>query len=199
MSTPFAPLLGAAAPRVPGPDLQGDGIVLRPPRGSDHPAWAALRRDSHDWLQPWEPLWAEDELSLGRWLWRLQAWRREQKAGLGQPFLVFRAGDRQLLGGINISNIRGGVARDCTIGYWTGRPFAGRGHAAAAVRAIVGHAFGDLGLHRVQAAIIPDNAASRAVLLKTGFVEEGLARAYLRINGQWRDHALFGQVNPEPD
>jgi ribosomal-protein-alanine N-acetyltransferase len=72
---------------------------------------------------------------------------------------------------------------------------AGHGYTTAAVRAVVRYAFEDLDLHRVEAACQPDNIASRRVLEKCGFTQEGIARAYLKINGQWRDHLLFGIVN----
>ena len=76
-----------------------------------------------------------------------------------------------------------------------GQPHAGRGHATAAARAMVAHAFDELKLHRVEAACVPSNLASRRVLEKSGFVLEGQARAYLKINGAWADHLLFGVVN----
>ena len=91
--------------------------------------------------------------------------------------------------------MRRGVAESGALGYWIGQPHAGRGHATAAVRAMVGHAFDELKLHRVEAACVPANIASRRVLEKSGFVLEGQARAYLKINGAWADNLLFGIVN----
>jgi ribosomal-protein-alanine N-acetyltransferase len=79
-----------------------------------------------------------------------------------------------------------------SLGYWAGERHARRGYTTAAVRAVVRHAFEDLDLHRVEAACQPDNNASRRVLEKAGFTQEGAARAYLKINGAWRDHLLFG-------
>ena len=66
----------------------------------------------------------------------------------------------------------------------------------AAVRTVIDFAFRGLGLHRLEAACVLDNEASRRVLLKTGFEHEGTARAYLKINGAWRDHVLFGLTSP---
>ena len=66
----------------------------------------------------------------------------------------------------------------------------------AAVRALSEFAFSTLGLHRLEAACIPENAPSRRLLVKAGFTEEGFARAYLKINGVWRDHVLFGLTTP---
>jgi [ribosomal protein S5]-alanine N-acetyltransferase len=98
-------------------------------------------------------------------------------------------------GGVTLSNIRRGVAQMASLGYWAGKAFTGQGYITAAVRACVRYAFEDLDLHRVEAACQPDNMPSRRVLEKAGFTQEGSARAYLKINGKWRDHLLFGIVN----
>ena len=83
-----------------------------------------------------------------------------------------------------------------SVGYWCGRPYTRQGHTLCGVRAVCDFAFRTLGLHRIEAACIPDNGPSRRLLLKAGFDEEGYAKAYLKINGVWRDHVLFGQVTP---
>ena len=70
------------------------------------------------------------------------------------------------------------------------RPYAGRCPGAS------DFAFRSLGLHRLEAACIPENAPSRRLLIKAGFDEEGFAKAYLKINGVWRDHVLFGLISP---
>jgi ribosomal-protein-alanine N-acetyltransferase len=171
--------------------LEGEGVYLREATKGDYQAWADLRAASETWLVPWEPEWRFDELSRACYLWRLQGWRHDVKLGLASPFLVFRISDDALVGGVNISNIRRGVAQDCTIGYWVGQPFARQGFTRAAVRAVVSYAFGPLGLHRVQAACVPTNFRSRGLLESIGFQEEGLARQYLKINGEWKDHVLY--------
>ena len=83
-----------------------------------------------------------------------------------------------------------------SIGYWVGERHTRRGYTVAAVRSVTDFAFHRLGLHRVEAACIPTNDGSRAVLARVGFRQEGMAMAYLRINGVWRDHLLFGLVSP---
>lgn len=177
--------------------LEAAGIYLRAPQKNDFKAWAGLRDMSRDWLVPWEPQWRVDELSRACYYWRLQGWQHDSKLGLAAPFFIFRSSDDALLGGINISNIRRGVAQDCTIGYWIGKPFARQGHARNAVRAIVAHAFDTVNLHRVQAACIPSNFRSRGLLQSLGFAEEGYAKSYLRINDQWQDHVLYARVAGE--
>jgi ribosomal-protein-alanine N-acetyltransferase len=178
-----------------GPVVKGEGVILRPPRASDHEDWATLRQASAAYLQPWEPAWPEDDLTRAAFRRRLSIYAREMEAGNAWPFFVFSDPDRTLVGAITVSNIRRGVADTCVLGYWIGQRWAGRGYGSAAVRAAVRYAFDDLHLHRVEAACVPTNDASRRVLEKSGFSLEGRARAYLKINGAWADHLLFGRVN----
>ncbi|MFT4913471.1 MAG: ribosomal-protein-alanine N-acetyltransferase [Brevundimonas sp.] len=182
-------------PEPIGTVLEGEGVILRAPRPVDHAAWSGLRERSRDYLQPWEPLWPEDDLSRAAYRRRMIIYAREVELGNAWPFFIFTAETGTLVGAVTLSNVRRGVAEMGTIGYWIGQPFAGRGHATAAVRALVVFAFGSLHLHRLEAACVPGNLASRRVLEKSGFVHEGLARAYLKINGAWADHLLFGCVN----
>jgi [ribosomal protein S5]-alanine N-acetyltransferase len=176
--------------------IEGDGVRLRPPRASDYAEWRELRAASRAFLQPWEPTWPADDLSRAAYRRRLLAYARDREAGVAYPFFVFRASDEALTGGITLSNVRRGVAQMGSIGYWCGRPFTRQGFTLGAVRALSEFSFRTLALHRLEAACIPENAPSRRLLAKAGFVEEGFAKAYLKINGVWRDHVLFGLVSP---
>lgn len=180
-----------------GPVVEGDGVRLRPPRATDHGEWAALRRESYAYLQPWEPTWPKDDLSRAAFRRRLSVYAREMELGSAWPFFVFRSADGALVGAVTLSNVRRGVAETGTLGYWIGQRHAGRGHATAAVRAVVRHSFETLKLHRLEASCLPTNHPSRRVLEKSGFRKEGEARAYLKINGAWADHLLFGLVEDE--
>jgi ribosomal-protein-alanine N-acetyltransferase len=177
--------------------VEGRGVRLRPPRRTDYEEWSALRERSRAFLQPWEPTWPVDDLTRPAFRRRLAAYARERAEGIAYRFLVFRTQDGALTGGLSLSNIRRGVAQTATLGYWAGEGFAGQGYTTAAVEAAVRFAFERLGLHRVEAACVPENARSARVLEKCGFEPEGRARAYLQINGRWRDHSLFGIVRPE--
>ncbi|WP_372784053.1 GNAT family N-acetyltransferase [Phenylobacterium sp.] len=176
--------------------VDGEGISLRPPRASDYAEWRELRAVSRAFLQPWEPTWPADDLGRPAFRRRLTAYARDRDAGAAYPFFVFRDEDGALTGGITLSNVRRGVAQMGSVGYWCGRPFARQGHTLAAVRALSDFAFRTLSLHRLEAACIPNNAPSRRLLVKAGFQEEGFAKAYLKINGDWRDHVLFGLISP---
>lgn len=182
----------------PALQLEGDGVRLRPPRMSDYAEWAELRRASRSFLQPWEPTWPADDLSRASFRRRLSIYARDQETGHGHPFFVFSTAG-ELLGGVNLRDIRRGVAQSAAVGYWAGERHARRGHTLAAVRAVTRFAFDRLALHRLEAACVPDNEPSRRLLLAAGFEPEGVARGYLKINGRWRDHLLFGLLKPEPD
>jgi ribosomal-protein-alanine N-acetyltransferase len=175
--------------------IDGEGVFLRAPEARDYSEWAALREASRAYLTPWEPTWAADELSRGSYRYKLRRYAEDARDDKAYALFIFREDDGVLTGGITLSNVRRGVAQMASMGYWAGRDFAGKGLTTAAVRACLRYAFEDLDLHRVEAACQPENAPSKRVLEKAGFVQEGRARAYLKINGQWRDHILWGTAN----
>ena len=189
-------LLDFIAPES-GLRLNGQGVRLRPPKWVDHQEWMELRQASRAFLQPWEPTWGEDDLTRPAFRRRLASYQRDIEAGVAFPFFVFREEDGALVGGVTLSNVRRGVAQMASLGYWIGQPHARRGYTLAGVKAVCRFAFQQLGLHRVEAACLPQNAPSAALLLKAGFEEEGYAKAYLKIDGDWRDHRLFGLLSPE--
>jgi ribosomal-protein-alanine N-acetyltransferase len=181
------------------PAIAGDGVALRVPQGSDYAEWAALRAASRDFLVPWEPTWPDDDLSRGAFRRRLKRYADDQRSDLAYAFMIFRNDDNALVGGLTLANIRRGVAQAGSIGYWVGAPFARKGYMTAAVRALVPFCFRTLRLHRLEAACIPANTASIALLEKTGFTREGYARSYLCINGAWQDHLLYARLVDDPD
>jgi [ribosomal protein S5]-alanine N-acetyltransferase len=171
--------------------LEGPRVFLLPPRMGDFKAWAALRDESNAFLTPWEPTWPHDALSRHAFRRRLKAYSQEWRQGTGFSFLVYRLSDSALMGGVTLSNVRRGVAQAASLGYWIGERFARQGFMSEAVSAVLEFAFEELALHRIEAACLPENDASRSLLLKVGFRQEGYARQYLRINGKWQDHLLF--------
>jgi [ribosomal protein S5]-alanine N-acetyltransferase len=177
--------------------ILGAKVYLRPARRRDFRAWAKLRAQSRDFLAPWEPTWSEDALEFNAFRRRISADAKERVAGTGFGFFVVRRGDDALLGGIGLSNVRRGVAQTASVGYWIGSPYARRGYMADALGALLRHAFDTLALHRVEAACLPENTASRRLLRKFGFREEGYARRYLRINGGWADHVMYALLKEE--
>jgi ribosomal-protein-alanine N-acetyltransferase len=181
----------------PEPLLRGDGIYLRPAVSADFAAWVRLRSESREFLTPWEPLWPEDDLTRAAFRRRLRRQSDEMARDEAFSFLIFDAGADTLLGGLTLGGIRRGVAQSGTLGYWMGAQHAGKGRMTRAVAAAVRFGFATLRLHRIEAACLPENAASQTLLERNGFQREGLARGYLRINGAWRDHLLYALVEPE--
>lgn len=179
------------------PLLKGEGVYLRYPRYSDRKAWSALRGDSRDFLTPWEPSWPDDELSPSAFRRRLRRNQSEIRGDTAYPFLLLRQADDMLLGGCTLSSVRRGVCQSASLGYWIGQAHARQGYMSAGLRAVIPFAFGTLGLHRLEAACIPGNEPSRRLLQRAGFREEGHARSYLQINGEWRDHILYALLESD--
>lgn len=178
--------------------LHGEGIRLRHPAADDYDSWAKLRFASRRHTEQWEPSWAEDELTRSAYKRRLRRYQMDVETGQGYPFFIFRAQDDVLLGACNLNNVRRGVLQSADLGYWIGQPYIRRGHTRAAVKRVLAHAFGPLGLNRVEAATRTENEPSRALLLSIGFTPEGFARKYLKINGQWQDHLKFAILKDDP-
>ena len=190
-------LLRRQAPDPSVPLLEGPRVVLRPPRLEDWPAWSALRSESRDFLTPWEPAWPRDALGQAAFRRRLRQLNRERSAGEAYSLFVTHAEEGTILGGITGSDIRRGVAQTATLGYWIGACHARQGYMTEAVGTLLPFVFVTLNLHRLEAACVPQNEPSRRLLEKSGFRQEGLARAYLKIDGTWRDHLLFAQLESE--
>jgi len=196
-TSPIAFMRGLTFPGGQQPVIKGQGIYLRYPRIADYAVWAKLRGDSRDFLTPWEPVWADDELTRGAFRRRIKRYQKETRLDSAYVFFVLRESDDALLGGVTLSNVRRGVTQCCTLGYWIGAQFARKGYMTSAVKALVPFIFRTLGLHRIEAACLTDNDASKSLLARTGFRQEGLARRYLLINGAWADHLLFALLKDE--
>ncbi|PRY25075.1 ribosomal-protein-alanine N-acetyltransferase [Aliiruegeria haliotis] len=172
-------------------------MTLRPPVHADFRAWSSLRRDSRDFLEKWEPLWSADHLSRKAFTNRVLWAQRSISAGTALPLFLIRRADDALLGAITLDNIRRGPAQSGTFGYWVGAPFARNGYMREAIAALSHHAFSVLDLSRIEAACLPENAASRGCLEKSGFKYEGVAQSYLQIHGRWRNHVLYANLRAD--
>ncbi|ODA67238.1 putative ribosomal N-acetyltransferase YdaF [Methyloligella halotolerans] len=190
-------LLRTASSSDIGPLIRTDRVMLRTPQMADYPAWAELRAGSKEFLAPWEPLWLSDELTRSSYRRRVRHYLRDLREDVGYALFVFTANGEQLLGGVTLCNVRRGVTQACTLGYWMGEPHARKGYMTAAVRAVIPFVFDSLELHRLEAACLPHNLASKRLLERTGFRREGYARRYLRINGAWQDHLLYALLDSD--
>ncbi len=167
-------------------------LLLRPPRTSDVPTLRRVLRENAEHLRPWSPASTEEGgpslVSLTQLVTsQRRAWRDDRSYVL----LVTDVTTGDIVGRVALSELVRGVFQSAYLGYWIDHRVAGRGLMTEAVSAALGFALGPLGLHRVQAAIIPENAPSLRVAAKTGLREEGLAVRYLKIAGRWQDHRIF--------
>jgi ribosomal-protein-alanine N-acetyltransferase len=170
--------------------LTGQRVFLRPAERGDYEAWASLRAGSRQFLAPWEPTWPPDALSRASFRARVARYAEDWRTDQAYNFLIF-AQDETLIGGVGLSNLRRGVSETASLGYWVGEAFARQRYMTAALPLVLDFAFDRLGLHRVEAACLPTNIPSRALLARAGFHQEGYARGYLCIEGKWQDHLLF--------
>ena len=179
------------------PLVRGDGLYLRPAVAADFPAWARLRAESRMFLKPWEPTWPDDDLTRVAFRRRLRRQSEDIARDESYSFLIFDQSTDELTGGLTLGGVRRGVAQAATLGYWMGESFAGRGRMTRAVAAATRYGFSVLRLHRIEAACVPENVASMTLLERNGFHREGIARAYLKIDGAWRDHLLYALLEHE--
>ena len=151
---------------------RGHGLLLRAPQMADFPQWAQLREHSRAYLTPWEPIWPSDDLTRAGFRRRLRRYTEDIAADRSYPFIIFRASDGVMIGGITLANVRRGIVQAGTIVYWGVEPYAGRGYMTAALRVLLPTLFGELNLHRIEAACIPTNSPSIRVLEKCRFTRE---------------------------
>lgn len=169
--------------REGGPDLVLRGLRLR-----DRAEWEALRAANAGWLAPWEAAPPHVGRTM-KFSQVVRTWDREAERGRLQPFAIEVEG--RLVGQIHLGPITWGSLRSAGVGYWVAEHVAGRGIGPTALAAVVDHAFVTLGLHRVEANVRPDNAASLSVVRKLGFRDEGLRSSYMFVDDAWRDHRSF--------
>ncbi|MCJ7873043.1 GNAT family protein [Marinovum sp. 2_MG-2023] len=174
--------------------LETHRLSLRAPIHSDFRDWSGLRATSEAFLTPWEPTWASDHLSRKSFTNRVYWAQRAITNGTAVPLFIIRRQDNALLGAITLDNIRRGPAQAGTLGYWIGAPYARQGYMREAILGLVHHAFTKMDLSRIEAACLPENAASRGLLERSGFKYEGVAQSYLQINGRWRTHVLYAAL-----
>jgi [ribosomal protein S5]-alanine N-acetyltransferase len=172
--------------------VAGGTVQLRPVRMRDAAQWSKTRLGDRAHLEPWEPTtdvdWVRRQ-TISSWPSVCSGLRAEARKGRMLPFAIEL--DGEFCGQLTVGNVTHGALRSAWIGYWVASAAAGRGVATGALALGLDHCFGPVRLHRVEATVRPENAASRRVLAKVGFREEGLLQRYLDVDGGWRDHLLL--------
>jgi ribosomal-protein-alanine N-acetyltransferase len=178
-------------------ELAGRRVTLRMLRPDDYEEWSEVRRRCRDWLAPWEPRVPPEYQEPDRRSFAARCGIREgeRQLGSGYGFGIFVG--KRFAGEINLSSVQRGPFQNAYVGYWIDKALAGNGYVPEALVVLARFAFEDLGLHRLQVAIIPRNHASRRVVEKLGFRDEGIAKRYLEINGIWEDHIRYAMTAEE--
>jgi [ribosomal protein S5]-alanine N-acetyltransferase len=182
--------------------LRGPRVVLRPLKGADFGKWRAVRERSRDWLEPWEPMadpGSPDPVTdADAFRARCGAWERQRHfdTAYGYGMFLHRS---DFIGEVSLGSVQRGPFQSAFVGYWVDAEHAGQGYVPEGVALILRHGFEELGLHRIEAAIVPRNSASRRVMDKLGLREEGLAERFLQIRGVWEDHARYAMTIEEWD
>ena len=171
-------------------ELRAGRVGLRPLMMRDARAWAEVRGRNVEWLSPWEATVPPgDDTAPKNFRGLVRDLRRQARQGRTLPFAV--TVDDEFAGQLTVTNITGGSARWAQVGYWVDQRHAGQNVIPTAVALVVDYCLFEMGLHRIEVAIRPENTASLRVVEKLGFTEVGYAPRYLHIDGDWRDHRLF--------
>lgn len=178
--------------------LNGARLTLRMPHIDDWKAWHSLRETSRDYLEQWEPKWPDNALSYSFFCSLLRRQWHDWRDGKAYAFsiLLDSTPTPTLIGGVTLSEVKHSSAQKGTVGYWIGKPYSGHGYMTEAMELVCKFASEHLGLQRLEASCLPNNEASKVVLTRTGFEQEGYAKSYLQINGKREDHLLWGKTLP---
>ncbi|WP_375000418.1 GNAT family N-acetyltransferase [Aeromicrobium sp. CTD01-1L150] len=171
--------------------------MVRPLRRSDAGQWQRLRQEDAGWLAPWEATLPPGAgFPSTSYSTMIRTMRRRARQGTALPFVIDEGG--RMIGQVTVNGITGGSAQWASIGYWIASSHAGRGITPVAVALVGDHLLDVVGLHRIEISVRPENVSSLRIVAKLGLQEVGLARGYLHIAGQWRDHRIFQELADTP-
>ncbi len=180
------------------PVLETARLLLRVPGPKDARRVLAYVVENREHLAPWEPERVEAYFTLPFWKEELRSARKESRSGTALRLVLFQKADPEgaVAGLVNLRNVIRGALQGAVLSYSLDRRLTGRGFMTEALEAVTAHAFGPMGLHRLEASHLPENERSASVLRRLGFERVGFAPDYLRIAGRWRDHVLTARVHP---
>jgi [ribosomal protein S5]-alanine N-acetyltransferase len=169
-------------------------VELRPVQPSDASTLARLYSEQREFLAPFDPARPDGFYTEAGQRAELEQSVAHREADLRHRFLILL--EAEPVGALSVSNVVRGPFQSANLGYWVAEQVNGRGVGTRAVGEACRWAFGEGGLHRLEAGTLTDNVASQRVLERNGFERIGLARRYLHIAGEWRDHILFQRIAP---
>lgn len=168
-------------------------MTIRLVGSDDAEVLSRLETENRDYLQSGGPVRSDHYVSVDGQRDLIASLLDGHRSGTCAPFVIEI--DRVVVGRILLAAIVRDGFQSASVGYWVTESMSGRGIASRALELLVDHAFGELGLHRLEAATTMANAASARILVKAGFEQYGVARDYLWMGGRWRDHRIFQLLN----
>lgn len=162
-----------------------------------HSEWLSLQQNSEVFLKHWEPVRSREHYTRQGFRNRVHWAARSLGQGRSLALFMIRREDDKLIGGITLDNVRKGPSQAGTVGYWVGQDYARKGYMREALAAVTQYAFTTMDLSRIEAACLPENKPSRALLESSGFKYEGVAQSYLQIAGRWRTHVLYANLRSD--
>ena len=179
------------------PVIETERLVLRLGEVRDAPESVRYFSENRAHLAPSRPTMSPEFFTVDFWRSQAHAALSEFRTERSLRLLVFeRAGGDRVIGNVNFVQMQRGAAQYCTLGYGIAQDREGLGLMREALQGGIGHVFGEMNLHRIQANYVPWNRRSGGLLRRLGFVVEGYARDYLFLDGRWEDHVLTSLTNP---
>lgn len=175
--------------------LRDRDLVLRPLRRRDRKAFDALWRENRSWLLPWDATDPTRRPAAPGFPTVLRVVHRQGREGSAVPLMITRHG--RLLGQITADPVMYGAQSTAVLGYWVDEEHAGNGLVPRAAALIIDHLFAELGVHRVEVNVRPENRSSLRVAEKLHLRQEGLRRGYIHVDGAFRDHLCFALTAEE--
>ena len=172
------------------PDAGVESVVVRPCLGRDHYRVEAVRRENQEWLRPWEAtLPPESGELLPTWPQYTRRLDRQMKASQGLTMLIEVNGG--VAGQVSVGAVEHGAMSQGILGYWIAQRWGGLGITSLAVATVMDMVLKDLGLHRLEVNVKPDNERSLRLCRNLGLREEGYKKRYMSIASKWADHVSF--------
>lgn len=175
----------------------GESIYVRLVQESDAQSLLALELRNRDFFQNFTGTREEAFYTLEGQIDRIKSAMALKEEDRGYAFVIAKKGQDEIIGEVILSEVVRVNLQSCWIGYFLDKEHNGKGYMTEAVKLVVDYAFDTLGLHRLEAGVMPHNIGSIKVLLKAGFHKEGIAKKNVKINGRWEDHQTLAIVKEE--
>lgn len=177
--------------------LEGSRVFLKPLEGVDAEKSLQLEVRNRMFFEEYSIDREESYYTLEGQLERIKTNQENMSQDQSYSFGIFLNESKELIGNIGLYKVGRGPVQSCIVGYVLDKTHNGKGYMTETIRLIVDYAFTVLKLHRLEAGVKPDNLGSIRALEKSGFLQEGIARKNIKINGKWEDHQILAIINEE--